>query len=291
MLLLPILLAGLGVATPLGVGDRAVVIKTVALSDGSRTLGELPAGAVLVVGDIDGERVLVNAARPGWVPAASLAPVESAEAAFSAQILAQPRSASLRAARGRVRAAQRRYRDAIDDLNEAIALVNDDPRFYLARGQIHLDLGQLELAKNDINTAIKVDKGLATAYRLRAGICLLQHDYAAALADYNRAIRLAPGDSAVINDRAWMLASCPDEQFRNGRQAVADAWVAASRGGWRMHNRLGTLAAAYAEAGDFDNAVKWQEEAIRLAPRDQQPEYQARLELYRSQRPYREAVW
>jgi tetratricopeptide (TPR) repeat protein len=52
---------------------------------------------------------------------------------------------------------------------------------------------------------------------------------------------------------------------------------------------LDTLAAAYAEAGDFDKAVQWQEKAIELAPEEAKNHYRSRLDLYKSGRPYREA--
>jgi len=48
---------------------------------------------------------------------------------------------------------------------------------------------------------------------------------------------------------------------------------------------MDTLAATYAQMADFDQAVHWQEKAVALAPSQQQPELQKRLDLYRSERP------
>jgi hypothetical protein len=88
--------------------------------------------------------------------------------------------------------------------------------------------------------------------------------------------------------RAWLRATCPDEKHRDGNQAVADAKQACESSSWKNMRHLDTLAAAYAETGDFIEAVKWQEQAITLASPALKSEYEARLALYRDQQPYRE---
>ena len=53
---------------------------------------------------------------------------------------------------------------------------------------------------------------------------------------------------------------------------------------------IATLAAAYAEAGDFENAVKWQTKGIELAPAIRQATFRSLLEFYKAEMPYREQV-
>jgi len=121
---------------------------------------------------------------------------------------------------------------------------------------------------------------------LRAG----GKDYAGALADYNRSLALNPTLAETFNNRAMLLASAPDEHFRNGKQAVADARQACKMTGWQRADILDTLAAAYAETGDFEQAVIWQQKAIQQAA-DNPPfvkEAQERLQLYRNRQPFRE---
>jgi Tfp pilus assembly protein PilF len=56
--------------------------------------------------------------------------------------------------------------------------------------------------------------------------------------------------------------------------------------GWKSPNRLSTLAAAYAEAGDFPNAVQWMEKAIELDP-SASGTLRSILEVFKAHKPYR----
>lgn len=77
--------------------------------------------------------------------------------------------------------------------------------------------------------------------------------YGKALADLNEGMKLMPKDTWSMNAKAWLLATCPDEKLRNGAEAVKLA---------KVHGDSDTLAAAYAEAGDWEEAVKQEKEAI-----------------------------
>ncbi len=69
---------------------------------------------------------------------------------------------------------------------------------------------------------------------------------------------------------------------------MADATRACELDGWKSPNYIDTLAAACAESGDFAKAVEWQTKAIAMAKGQTSGEdWKARLELYRSGRPYR----
>src|SRR5205807_6285695 len=68
----------------------------------------------------------------------------------------------------------------------------------------------------------------------------------------------------MLNDRAWLRATCADPSIRNGQLAIADAKKACEIDEWQDTSYMDTLAAAYAEAGDFDSAVRYEEQAISL---------------------------
>ncbi len=91
----------------------------------------------------------------------------------------------------------------------------------------------------------------------------------------------------MLNELAWLLATCPDDKYRDAKRSVELATKACELTGWRQWNNLDTLAAAYAETGNFTEAVKWQEKALELVPGQRKPEIAHRLELYKSGTPYR----
>jgi len=97
------------------------------------------------------------------------------------------------------------------------------------------------------------------------------------------------GDTEGLNDAAWLLATCPQAEVRDGRAAVTYAEKAVAATNRKQPFKLGTLAAAYAETGEFAKAAAIQKEAMTLLQDDQQKrEFEGRLKLYEAQRPYRE---
>jgi hypothetical protein len=86
------------------------------------------------------------------------------------------------------------------------------------------------------------------------------------------------------------LATCPDERQRDGKRAVVMATKACTISGWKDPYLIDTLAAAYAESGDFEAAIRWQTKALEMLSRDEQAVQagRQRLELYRENKPYRE---
>ena len=111
-------------------------------------------------------------------------------------------------------------------------------------------------------------------------------EYRQALSDYGEAVRIHPQYAASWGARAWLEATCPDAKYRDGKKAVEDATKGSQLSDGKDVRILETLAAAYAEAGDFPNAVMWQEKAMELAPEKLRPSVRFRLDLYNSHRPY-----
>ena len=119
-----------------------------------------------------------------------------------------------------------------------------------------------------------------------------EHRNDKAKADLLEAIRLAPKSNAGYTSLAWMLATSPDAKVRDGVKAVEYGQKACEITGYKDANDLENLAAAHAEAGQFEAAVKWQQKAIALA----EPSYsdhslnkaKERLALFKAKKPYRD---
>jgi tetratricopeptide (TPR) repeat protein len=180
--------------------------------------------------------------------------LEQAGADYSTAIRLQPEGGAGYQLRARVRHRQGRTDDALADLSEHLRLHPNDPMAYLFRSSLHKERNALP----------------------------------AALEDLNAAHRAAPDNPQVCNNLAWMLATCADAQLRDGSRAVALAREACQATDWKHPYCMGTLGAALAETGAFDEAIRWQTEALDLYPEEEKAAGRARLELYQAGQPYHE---
>lgn len=178
---------------------------------------------------------------------------------------------------------------AIANFTEALKL---DPKLLGAlidRGDAWLDKGDINKALDDFNQALKLEPTNEFALYNRGNAWRLSQQYDKALADYRAAHEANPKFSNPLNNLAWTLATCPDESNRNGKQAIQYGTMACELTKWQNVNHLAVLAAAYAEAGQFDEAIKYQQQALSLTTgQDLKADFQRRLELYRSHKPYRD---
>lgn len=115
--------------------------------------------------------------------------------------------------------------------------------------------------------------------------------FAEAKTDYEAALELERENKVVMTNFAWFLATCPEEGFRDGQRALK---MASEVAGQTQASRtvFNVLAAAQAEVGRFDEAVKTQERAIGMIPEgareDLRAAYRERLAAYKAGKPWRE---
>lgn len=181
---------------------------------------------------------------------------------------------------------EKNWKAAINDLNETIRL---QPAFFQAswdRALTYEAMGDYTTAIKDLNALSKVTYQVGNPYEM----------------------------ALTLNQRAWIRATCSNASFRDGKAAVEDAKKACDLVKWKRAQYVDTLAGACAEAGDFDSAVRYEQQAIDLnrsgkdetiqktgdpvgdkvavmmANKAQQslPGYFKRLELYKQHRPYRD---
>jgi len=85
----------------------------------------------------------------------------------------------------------------------------------------------------------------------------------------------APWHAGMLNQLARFQATCSQADFRDGAKAVENATKACELSHWDNSDYIGTPAVAYAEAGQFEQAVKWQQEAITKRPEEVRPSLRA----------------
>jgi len=138
---------------------------------------------------------------------------------------------------------------------------------YLNRANVFVHQRRFDLAIQDLNTVLRLRPGVLLVQVLRGQIYEHLGDYSHALADYDRVVSITsslPLKCAFAqNSRAWLRATCPGASFWNGKQAVADAKSACNETSWSEVAYIDTLAAANAEAGDFDSAIQFEQRAIK----------------------------
>jgi tetratricopeptide (TPR) repeat protein len=208
--------------------------------------------------------------------------------------------------------AKRDFAPALADAGESVRLDPAGPSHVANRASVRYALKEYAGAIADYTEALRLLKGVEaslddsgeggdpgqTRGRLwaakwtcaRAECWIAEHAPDRAVADYMEAVRLDPRDAATINSLAWLLATCGESRFRDGMRAFQLAARACALTGYRDHLCLDTLAAAYAEAGDFAAAVKWQSIALDLAANDARfaDNYRARLKLFQGGTAYHE---
>jgi tetratricopeptide (TPR) repeat protein len=179
---------------------------------------------------------------------------------------------------------------AMADYNEALRLAPKDLGSYCGRASAFEDMGQLDKASTDYDQVIRLNAADTPGYRTRGIAYFAKGNYRAAASDFEKAARLNPSDYDAASSHAWFQATCPEDSLRNGKQALDTSLRVCERSHWQASDTVDTLAAAYAELGDFDKAVKYQTQALQMkgvyALRRKRME--ERLELYRQHKPYRE---
>jgi tetratricopeptide (TPR) repeat protein len=159
---------------------------------------------------------------------------------------------------------------------------------YWRRGVFHLWRDEYDLAISDFNEAAQLEPRFGDIFADRGLAHFQLGNYGAAISDYELALTIQWRHANALNNLSWLLATCPEDQFRNGVRAVKCATRACELVGYDVWYCVGTLAAALAEAGDFDRAAEMAAQSLRLAPEHERFGCRSRLLCYRSGLPYRE---
>ena len=215
---------------------------------------------------------------------------DAAEAQYTMALRLKPDYVAAHNNLGVELARQGKFEAAAAHYAEALRL---RPGYIAAHNNVGVALnhqGKFEAAESHFGAVLRLDPNYVEAYN-NLGVALAsQSKFKAAARCYAEALRLNPSYADAYNNLALIMATCPEAQYRDGGKAVEMASRACKLTKWKSSEFLNTLAAAYAEAGDYDVAVTWQMKAIGFLRDERRLEdYRCRLSLYQTKKPYHKA--
>lgn len=197
--------------------------------------------------------------------------------------------------RAAIASQQKKYDEAIQDTTILAKNFPDDEEWLE-------HLASLYQLDNRPSLAVKVADQLLTkddknwrAFRIRGDAKLSIGDQQSAVDDYKKALKYMKEDteerSSLLNNLAWLLATSTDDSLRNGKESIRLGKQACELTDFKAAHILSTLAAGYAESGDFDEAIKWSSKAVELGATDdheQLEQLKNELKSYQEKKPWRE---
>lgn len=249
--------------------------------------------------------------------------LDNAIADFATALSLEPDSTICLRDRGYAYYQKNAYAPALEDFDDAIRRNPNDALTYCYRAEALNADHQRDAALEAVNTALRIDPKLGEGYYTRGWIHHARKEYDLALADFEKADWLEPNHLSTLeakaralaakgnyqtaahefravaqhfpksgearNAWAWFLATCPEQSVRNGAEAVREARNACELSQWENAGYLDTLAAAYAENGEFEQAVKYAMRAVEKMPVSDpdRPQLIEHLEFFRRKEPWR----
>jgi tetratricopeptide (TPR) repeat protein len=198
------------------------------------------------------------------------------------------REGILFAMRGSLHLARDEYDRALEDCSEGIRLGANSATDYSNRGMAWLGKGEWARAIADCDEAIRRDPSFGLGHNNRGVAFFKSGEYARAAADFRDAMRLWPEHPNAYKNLAWLQATCPEPQFRDGRQALAMAQKALQLVENKFAFWFSILAAAHAEVSDFEQAIQWQKRCLEGSPEKQKHDLEAQLKCYEAGLPFRD---
>ena len=130
------------------------------------------------------------------------------------------------------------------------------------RGLCRIGKGEWDKGISDFSSAIRLDGERSMYFSSRAVCQSAKGQGDKAIVDCDKAIQLDPANVLAFHLRATLRITCPVAKYRDGRLAIRDATRLCELTAWKEPGYLPTLAAAYAEVGEFGEAIKWQKRVV-----------------------------
>jgi tetratricopeptide (TPR) repeat protein len=182
--------------------------------------------------------------------------------------------------------------EAIPHLRRALELAPQNGEIDIALGIALAKKAQLDDAIGLFQKALELMPRSVDAHYYLGKALVLKGRAAEGLDQWQQALRTQPDNLQVLNDMAWVLATSRNDRLRNDNQALALAQHAAQLTSEQEPAILGTLAAVYAEMGQFDKAIELGQRAAQLATEQNKTDLSQnlteRLALFRNKTPIRQ---
>lgn len=179
---------------------------------------------------------------------------------------------------------------AVEFAGRALKLNPKSAKAHLTFGRSYYKKQELQKALDEYNIALSLDPRLHQAYNGMGTIYYGYNKYEDAKKFWEKALKIKPDYPEALNNLAWLLATSIDKNFQNPAKACQLAEYACKITNFTQPDLLDTLAAAYAQAGDFKKAIETATKAIRLAKEKQNmtlaDQISQRLNTYKNNKPW-----
>lgn len=234
--------------------------------------------------------------------------VEKANRDVTDALLIEPQSIQGVIYRSLIAGREGRYGDAISDMELLVRADPSNSAWMMQLASYYQMDDRPRLAIDLLDELIKKSPQEWRALRLRGDAKLSISAHVEAIDDYEESIRVLEETralsedaqatdldySGLLNNLAWVLATSPVDEIRDGKRSVELGLKACEATDYEKAHILSTLAAGYAEIGDFENARKWSAKSVELGekdeddPEDQLSQLKKELESYKENKPWRE---
>ena len=195
--------------------------------------------------------------------------------------------------RAGILAAMGKIDEAINQMERITEQAPDNADLLFTLGTLYTEKRLYDKALTAYEASISADKKNWMAVRARADLLLNIGRQKEALAGYDKAIKMQPKNSGLLNNLAWLLATSPDKTIRDGKRSIELGKKACELTKYDKPHIISTLAAGYAETGDFDTAKKWSTKALELGKKQKLEKelidaLKEELKNYQEKKPTRE---
>ncbi len=182
---------------------------------------------------------------------------------------------------------------ATADFEQLLQVAPDNTELLTQLGVLYAAGKRPRAAIVKFTAALEKDKELFHALRGRADAQLSIGKHAEAIEDFKAALQAnadakAKEDSGLFNNFAWVLATSPEDNLRDGKRSIELATKACELTEYKQAHILSTLAAAYAETGQWEEALKWSKKAVEIGDDSVKEQLKQELASYEGKKPWRE---